>query len=133
MAIPIVDRSPRHKHTRGGVLGCMVIMFIEAAVVADLFPSSDKAALPAVIVIFFIREIPYSLCLTRTQFAYPGEICLTHLRERNLNRRYYNLNYQHNLETSSFGCDFHIHVGILSGLRYLAVVLWIQRAHHSKK
>jgi MFS family permease len=82
MAIPLVDRFPRNKYIGAGVLGCMVTLIIEAALVANFVPSNNSAALQAAVAMFFIFQIPYGLCLDGTQFAYLGEIFPTHLRAK---------------------------------------------------
>lgn len=101
MAIPLVDLFPRNKYISVGILGCMVTLIIEAALVANFVPSNNQAALQAAVAMFFLFQIPYGLCLdgkcpdsiptllilcthTRlgTQFAYLGELFPTHLRAK---------------------------------------------------
>ncbi|KAF2117727.1 MFS transporter [Lophiotrema nucula] len=82
MAIPLVDHFPRNKYIAAGILGCMVTLIIEAALVANFGSSQNKPALLAAVAMFFIFQIPYSFCLDGTQFAYLGELFPTHLRAK---------------------------------------------------
>lgn len=82
MAIPLVDRFPRNKYIAVGILGCMVTLIIEAALVANFVPSNNNSALLAAVAMFFIFQIPYGFCLDGTQFAYLGELFPTHLRAK---------------------------------------------------
>lgn len=63
MAIPLVDKFPRNKYIATGILGCMVTLIIEAALVANFVPSNNGAALQAAVAMFFIFQIPYGLML----------------------------------------------------------------------
>lgn len=99
MAIWVVDRFPRNKYMSVGVLGCMVTLIIEAALVAEFVPSDNSAALHAAVAMFFIFQIFYGFCLDGesraaysrcrvsnlglgTQFSYLGELFPTHLRAK---------------------------------------------------
>lgn len=84
MAILIVDRFPRNKYIATGILGCMVTLIIEAALVANFGTSNNKAALQAAVAMFYIFQIPYGFCLDGTQFSYLGELFPTHLRAKGL-------------------------------------------------
>lgn len=81
-AIFLVDLFPRNKYIGVGILGCMVTLIIEAALVANFVPSDNSAALRAAVAMFFIFQIPYGFCLDGTQFAYLGELFPTHLRAK---------------------------------------------------
>lgn len=82
MAIPLVDLFPRNKYIGTGILGCMLTLIVEAALVANFVPSNNSAALQAAVAMFFIFQIPYDFCLDGTQFAYLGELFPTHLRAK---------------------------------------------------
>jgi hypothetical protein len=82
MAIPIVDWFPRNKYIAVGILGCMLTLIIEAALVANFVPSNNNSALLAAVAMFFVFQIPYGFCLDGTQFAYLGELFPTHLRAK---------------------------------------------------
>lgn len=82
MAIPLVDLFPRNKYIAVGILGCMATLIVEAALIAQFVPSTNGAALRAAVAMLYMFQIPYSLCLDGTQFAYLGEIFPTHLRAK---------------------------------------------------
>lgn len=82
MAVFVVDRFPRQKYMSFGVLGCMLTLIIEAALVANFVPSTNAAALKAAVAMFFIFQVFYGMCLDGTQFAYLGELFPTHLRAK---------------------------------------------------
>ena len=52
MAMLFVDRFPRNKYIAFGVLGCMMTLIIEAALVANFVPSTNHAALQAAVAMF---------------------------------------------------------------------------------
>lgn len=62
-AMGIVDFFPRNKYMAFGVLGCMMTLIIEAALVANFVPSDNNAALQAAVAMFFIFQIFYGFCL----------------------------------------------------------------------
>ncbi|CAO2648550.1 Nn.00g078170.m01.CDS01 [Neocucurbitaria sp. VM-36] len=82
LAIPLVDLFPRNKYIAAGIFGCMVTLILEAALVAEFVPSNNLAALRAAVAMLYIFQVPYSLCLDGTQFAYLGELFPTHLRAK---------------------------------------------------
>jgi hypothetical protein len=99
MAIFVVDYFPRQKYMGFGVLGCMLTLIIEAALVANYGSSQNEAALQAAVAMFYIFQIFYGFCLdgtmtscnssfsnanrwTGTQFSYLGELFPTHLRAK---------------------------------------------------
>ncbi|KAH7084273.1 MFS transporter [Paraphoma chrysanthemicola] len=82
MAIPLVDLFPRNKYIAVGILGCMATLIVEAALIAEFVPSNNGAALRAAVAMLYIFQIPYSICLDGTQFAYLGELFPTHLRAK---------------------------------------------------
>lgn len=84
MAIFTVDLFPRNKYIATGILGCMVTLIIEAALVANFGNSNNSAALQAAVAMFYIFQIPYGFCLDGTQFSYLGELFPTHLRAKGL-------------------------------------------------
>jgi hypothetical protein len=63
MAIFVVDLFPRQKYMGFGVIGCMVTLMIEAALVANFVPSNNEAALQAAVAMFYIFQIFYGFCL----------------------------------------------------------------------
>lgn len=78
----LVDRFNRPKYMAAGVMGCMVTLIVEAALVANFVPSENEAALQAAVAMFFIYQIFYGACLDGTQFSYLGEMFPTHLRAK---------------------------------------------------
>jgi hypothetical protein len=82
MAMGLVDLFPRNKYMACGVLGCMLTLIIEAALVANFVPSNNNAALSAAVAMFFIFQIPYGFCLDGTQFSYLSELFPSHLRAK---------------------------------------------------
>ncbi|KAF2013703.1 MFS transporter [Aaosphaeria arxii CBS 175.79] len=82
MSIPLVDKFPRNKWLAIGILGCMVCLIVEAALVAEFVPSNNTAALQAAVAMFFLFQLPYGVCLDGPQFAYLGELFPTHLRAK---------------------------------------------------
>ena len=74
LAMPFVDRFPRNKYIAFGVLGCMVTLIIEAALVANFASSTNHAALSAAVAMFFVFQVFYGMCLDGTQFSYLGEL-----------------------------------------------------------
>jgi hypothetical protein len=69
MAMALVDRFPRQYYIGGGVLGCMVTLIIEVAIVANFVGTDNQSALLAAVAMFFIFQIPYGLCLDGTFMA----------------------------------------------------------------
>lgn len=63
MAMAIVDLFARNRYMAFGVLGCMVTLIIEAALVAEFVPSDNHSALLAAVAMFFIFQIFYGFCL----------------------------------------------------------------------
>ena len=65
-----------------GILGCMVCLTVEAALVAQFSGSTNKAALSAAVAMFYVYVIFYEVCLDGPQFAYLGELFPTHIRAK---------------------------------------------------
>lgn len=63
MAMFLVDLFPRQYYMGTGILGCMVTLIIEAAIVSVFVGTDNSAALSAAVAMFFIFQIPYGLCL----------------------------------------------------------------------
>ena len=63
MASFMVDHFSRNKFLAIGVIGCMITLIIEAALVANFAESDNSAALQAAVAMLFIFEIPYDWCL----------------------------------------------------------------------
>lgn len=63
MAMATVDLFPRNLYMGFGVLGCMVTLIIEAALVAEFVPSDNQSALLAAVAMLFIFQIFYGFCL----------------------------------------------------------------------
>jgi NADH:ubiquinone oxidoreductase subunit 4 (subunit M) len=59
MAVFVVDLFPRNKYMAAAVLGCMATLIVEAALVANFIPSTNKAALQAAVAMFYIFQIFY--------------------------------------------------------------------------
>jgi MFS family permease len=82
IGVAFVDRFPRNKLISVGLIGCSVILAIEAALTANFVPSTNTAALQAAVAMFFVWFIFYGVCLECTQFAYVTEIFPNHLRAK---------------------------------------------------
>ncbi|KAK5136980.1 hypothetical protein LTR08_001487 [Meristemomyces frigidus] len=81
----VVDRFSRPKLMGAGILGCMVCLIIEAALVAQYGGSTNKAALSAAVAMFYVYVIFYEVCMDGPQFAYLGELFPTHIRAKGMN------------------------------------------------
>ncbi|KIW14757.1 hypothetical protein PV08_07542 [Exophiala spinifera] len=82
LAMATVDLFARNRYMAFGVLGCMVTLIIEAALVAEFVPSNNHAALQAAVAMFFIFQIFYGFCLDGTQFSYLNELFPSHIRAK---------------------------------------------------
>ncbi|OAP58544.1 hypothetical protein AYL99_07634 [Fonsecaea erecta] len=82
MAMALVDRFSRNRYMAFGVLGCMVTLIIEAALVAQFVPSNNQSALLAAVAMFYIFQIFYGFCLDGTQFSYLNELFPSHIRAK---------------------------------------------------
>ncbi|KAL6241017.1 hypothetical protein RBB50_012112 [Rhinocladiella similis] len=82
MAMATVDLFARNRYMAFGVLGCMVTLIIEAALVAEFVPSNNQSALLAAVAMFFIFQIFYGFCLDGTQFSYLNELFPSHIRAK---------------------------------------------------
>ena len=80
----INDHVSRNKLMSIGVLGCMIVLSIEAALVAEFVGTTNTTALRAAVAFLFLIEVPYDFCLNGMQFIYLGEIWPTHLRAKGL-------------------------------------------------
>jgi hypothetical protein len=69
MAIPIVDYFPRNKYIAFGILGCMMTLIIEAALIANFGSSNNQPALLAAVAMFFIFQVFYGFCLDGMPFC----------------------------------------------------------------
>jgi hypothetical protein len=59
-----------------GLLGCMITLSIEAALVAEFIPSSNESALEAAVAMFFVFLAFYEICINGTQWSYIGKHAL---------------------------------------------------------
>lgn len=80
----INDHVPRNKLMAVGVLGCMIVLSIEASITANFTGSNNYDALRAGVAILFLIEVPYDFCLNGMQFIYLSEIWPTHLRAKGM-------------------------------------------------
>ncbi|KIW77784.1 hypothetical protein Z517_07617 [Fonsecaea pedrosoi CBS 271.37] len=78
----IVDFFPRNRLLAFGVLGCVSVVTIEAAIVANFVPSNNHAALSAAVAVLFLFELFYGPSIAGTQFCYLGEIFPNHVRAK---------------------------------------------------
>jgi hypothetical protein len=69
MAIPIVDYFPRNKYIAFGILGCMMTLIIEAALIANFGSSNNQPALLAAVAMFFVFQVFYGFCLDGMLFC----------------------------------------------------------------
>lgn len=60
-AIFVIDRFPRNKFMSVGILGCMATLIVEAALVANFVPSTNKSALEAAVAMFFVFQVFYGI------------------------------------------------------------------------
>ncbi|KAK4539179.1 hypothetical protein LTR36_001179 [Oleoguttula mirabilis] len=81
----VVDRFSRPKLMGFGILGCMVCLIIEAALVAQFVGTKNTTALSAAVAMFYVYVIFYEVCLDGPQFAYLGELFPTHIRAKGMN------------------------------------------------
>lgn len=90
LALVIVDLVPRPKLIACGIFGCMMILIIEATLVAvyaangKSLQNSNPAALKAVVAMIYIYAVIFELCLNGVQWAYVAELFPTHLRAKGL-------------------------------------------------
>ena len=67
-----------------GVLGCMIVLSIEASLVASFVGTTNITALKSAVAFLFLIEVPYDFCLNGMQFIYLGEIWPIYLRAKGL-------------------------------------------------
>lgn len=71
-----------------GVLGCMIVLSVEAGIIAEFvpngIPSNNTTALKAGVAFLFLIEVPYDFCLNGMQFIYLSEIWPMHLRAKGM-------------------------------------------------
>jgi hypothetical protein len=78
------DHYPRNKFMASGVLGCMIVLSVEAGIVANFLGSTNTAALRAGVAFLFLIEVPYDFFLNGMQFIYLSEIWPMHLRAKGM-------------------------------------------------
>ncbi|KAK5046740.1 hypothetical protein LTR84_007501 [Exophiala bonariae] len=89
LSLLVVETMPRPRLLAGGVLGCLVCLSIEAALVAkyasaEALKSPNKSALQAAVAMFYIYIVIFQLTVDGGQFVYLGEIFPTHLRAKGI-------------------------------------------------
>jgi hypothetical protein len=84
IAFFLVDRLPRPAIIAGGIAGCMVMLILEAALVASFAGSSNTAGLKAAVAMIYIYVVFYECALDGTQFVYLGEMFPSHLRAKGM-------------------------------------------------
>ena len=70
-----------------GVFGCMVVLSVEAGIVAhsnQFIAAGNLNALRAGVAFLFLIEVPYDFCLNGMQFIYLSEIWPMHLRAKGM-------------------------------------------------
>jgi hypothetical protein len=70
-----------------GVFGCMVVLSIEAAIIAHtptFIANGNMNALRAGVAFLFLIEVPYDFCLNGMQFIYISELWPMHLRAKGM-------------------------------------------------
>nr|OQO28618.1 hypothetical protein B0A51_03335 [Rachicladosporium sp. CCFEE 5018] len=85
LSLFVVDRLPRPKLIGAGLMGCMVCLIVECALVATYVGGTNKAALSAAVAMFYVYVIFYEIALDGLQFAYIGELFPTHIRAKGMN------------------------------------------------
>jgi hypothetical protein len=80
IAFFVVDRLPRPALIAGGIAECMVMLILEAALVASFAGSSNTADLKAAVAMIYIYVVFYECALDGTQFVYLGEMFPSYLR-----------------------------------------------------
>lgn len=78
------DHFPRNKFMAIGVFGCMVVLSVEAGIVANFLNSNNLNALRAGVAFLFLIEVPYDFFLNGMQFIYLSEIWPLHLRAKGM-------------------------------------------------
>lgn len=81
------DHYPRHKFMSIGVMGCMVVLSVEAGIIANVskfIASGNGNGLRAGVAFLFLIEIPYDFFLNGMQFIYISEIWPMHLRAKGM-------------------------------------------------
>jgi hypothetical protein len=88
ISIFINDHYSRNKLMAIGVLGCMIVLSVEAGIIAEFvpngIPSNNTTALKAGVAFLFLIEVPYDFCLNGMQFIYLSEIWPMHLRAKGM-------------------------------------------------
>ena len=62
----------------------MVVLSVEAGIVANFLDSNNLNALRAGVAFLFLIEVPYDFCLNGMQFTYLSEIWPLHLRAKGM-------------------------------------------------
>jgi len=84
LSLVFVDLFPRPKFIGIGLLGCMLCLILEAALVANYAGSNNETALKAAVAMFFLYVPFYEICLDGCQFIYVGELFPTHIRAKGM-------------------------------------------------
>ena len=78
------EHFPRNKFLATGVLGCMIVLSVEAGIQAQTLGTDNKAAARAGVAFLFLIEVPYDFFLNGMQFIYLSEIWPMHLRAKGM-------------------------------------------------
>ncbi|KAF2018528.1 general substrate transporter [Aaosphaeria arxii CBS 175.79] len=81
------DHYPRNKFMSIGVLGCMIVLSVEAGIIANVakfIADGNGNGLRAGVAFLFLIEIPYDFFLNGMQFIYISEVWPMHLRAKGM-------------------------------------------------
>ena len=78
------DHFPRNKFLATGVLGCMIVLSVEAGIVANFLGTTNTTALKAGVAFLFLIEVPYDFFLNGMQLIYISEVWPMHLRAKGM-------------------------------------------------
>ena len=81
------DHFPRNKFMAVGVLGCMIVLSVEAGIIANVdrfIAAGNIAGLRAGVAFLFLIELPYDFFLNGMQFIYISEVWPMHLRAKGM-------------------------------------------------
>jgi MFS family permease len=81
------DQYPRNKTMSLGVLGCMIVLSVEAGIIANVskfIAENNINGLRAGVAFLFLIEVPYDFGLNGMQFIYISEVWPMHLRAKGM-------------------------------------------------
>ena len=87
LAMFLNDHFPRNKFMSIGVLGCMIVLSVEAGIIANVssfIADNNFTGLRAGVAFLFLIEVPYDFFLNGMQFIYISEVWPMHLRAKGM-------------------------------------------------